>query len=107
MDKIEKIRAEIERRKQSLRAGICNPDAFTRKQKLEMLVASEELDRLNRFLDTLSEEPDNNMEDVNLEKEIKDTCRGYRINDSHEQELGKQDIENIARHFYELGKNSK
>ena len=48
------IRQEIERRKQSLRAGICNPDAFTRKQKLEMLVASEELDRFNRFLDTLA-----------------------------------------------------
>lgn len=47
------------------------------------------------------------QQEVDLEKEIKDTCRGYWINDSHEQELGKQDIENIARHFYELGKNSK
>ena len=45
--------------------------------------------------------------EVDLEKEIKDTCRGYRINDYHEQELGKHDIENIARHFYELGLNAK
>ena len=45
--------------------------------------------------------------EVDLEKEIRDTCRGYRINDYHEQELGKQDIENIARHFYELGLNAK
>lgn len=40
---------------------------------------------------------------VDLEKEIKDTCRGYRINESHEQELGKRDIENIAQYFFELG----
>lgn len=45
--------------------------------------------------------------EVDLEKEIKDTCRGYRINDYHEQELGKQDIENLARHFYELGLNAR
>ena len=45
--------------------------------------------------------------DVDLEKEIKDTCRGYRINESHEQELGKQDIENIARYFYKLGFNTR
>lgn len=42
-----------------------------------------------------------------LEKEIKDTCRGYRINDYHEQELGKHDIESIARRFYELGLNAR
>ena len=41
--------------------------------------------------------------EVDLEKEIKDTCRGYRINESHEQELGKRDIENIAQYFFELG----
>ena len=44
---------------------------------------------------------------VDLEKEIRDTCRGYRINDYHEQELGKQDIENIAHYFYELGLNAR
>ena len=57
-DIIQAIRDKIEQRKKSLRAGICNEEVFTRKQKNEMLVASEELDRLNRFLSTLEvEEP--------------------------------------------------
>ena len=56
MDKIEKILSEIERRKKSLRAGICNDQAFTRKQKNEMLVASEELSRLKRFIDSIPDE---------------------------------------------------
>lgn len=65
---IEKIKAEIERRKKSLRAGICNEEVFTRRQRTEMLVASEELDRLNRFLSTLeSEKP---MYQDGLEEEI-------------------------------------
>lgn len=59
------------------------------------------------FQQEQQEEPCKSLDEAYLEKEIKDTCREYRINDSHEQELGKQDIENIARHFYELGKNSK
>ena len=46
-----------------------------------------------------SENPMQKGLEVDLEKEIKDTCRGYWINDYHEQELGKHDIENIARHF--------
>ena len=64
---ISKIKAEIERRKKSLRAGICNEEVFTRKQRKEMLVASEELDRLNRFLSTLeSNEPTLTWGDVQL-----------------------------------------
>lgn len=50
---IQAIRNKIEQRKKSLRAGICDEEVFTRKQKNEMLVASEELDRLSRFLSTL------------------------------------------------------
>ena len=53
---LAKIKAEIERRKKSLRAGICNEEVFTKKQRIEMLVASEELGRLNRFLSTLESE---------------------------------------------------
>lgn len=46
--------------------------------------------------------------EVDLEKEISDTCRGYRIRgDFDGTELNKHDIENIARHFYELGLNAK
>ena len=55
------------------------------------------LEYIRSFIDNLE------TKDVDLEKEIKDTCRGYRINESHEQELGKRDIENIAYYFYELG----
>ena len=50
-----------------------------------------------------SENPMQEGFEVDLEKEIKDTCRGYWINDYHEQELGKHDIENIARHFAQWG----
>lgn len=52
----DRLRAEIERRQKSLRAGICNEEVFTKKQRNEMLVASEELDRLSRFLSTLESE---------------------------------------------------
>lgn len=59
--------------------------------------------KLNLLIDSLPQE----QPEVDLEKEIKDTCRGYRINDYHEQELGKQDIENIARRFFDLGLNAR
>lgn len=52
----DRLKAEIERRKQSLRAGICSKDAFTKEQKREMLVASEEIDRFNRIIDSLQQE---------------------------------------------------
>lgn len=61
------------------------------------------INRINDIIDSLQQE----QPEVDLEKEIKDTCCGYRINDYHEQELGKHDIENIAHHFYELGRNSR
>ncbi len=53
-DILQAIRDKIEQRKQSLRAGICNEEVFTRKQRNEMLVATEELSRLMSFLDTLA-----------------------------------------------------
>lgn len=54
-----------------------------------------------------NDELEQEQPEVDLEKEITDTCRGYRINDYHEQELGKHDIESIARRFYELGLNAR
>lgn len=51
---IQAIRNKIEQRKKSLRAGICNEEVFTVKQRNEMLVATEELSRLMSFLDTLA-----------------------------------------------------
>ncbi len=51
----DRLKAEINKRKKSLRAGICG-EAFTRKQKNEMLVASEALDMFNRIIDSLQQE---------------------------------------------------
>lgn len=53
-DMITTIKAKIEQRMKSLEAGICNEEVFTREQRKEMLVASEELSRLLSVLDTLA-----------------------------------------------------
>ena len=46
--------------------------------------------------------------EVNWGKEIYDTCRRYWIRGNFDvAELDKHDIENIARHFYELGLNAR
>ena len=62
--------------------------------------AKNELVSIISFLDSFEVEEPVGGE---FEKEIKDTCRSYWINDYHEQELGKHDIENIARHFAKWG----
>lgn len=100
---LAKIKAEIERRKKSLRAGICNEEVFTRKQRKEMLVASEELDRFNRFLSDLekSEKP--------MEQEDIDTEIGHwmdRLDDKYcllVSHYSIQDIKDTARHFAKWG----
>ncbi len=58
-------------------------------------IAEDYLRRVIDIIESLQQE----QSEVDLEKEIRDTCRGYRINDHYEQELGKQDIDNIARYF--------
>lgn len=45
--------------------------------------------------------------EVDLEKEVVSICKTYGITEHLDAELGPLDIKNIARHFYELGKNSK
>ena len=93
---LAKIKAEIERRKKSLRAGICNEEVFTRKQRKEMLVASEELDRFNRFLSDLekSEKPMDGLEEE-INKAMKsDLCP---------EEISNYDFCCIARHFAKWG----
>ena len=59
---------------------------------------------MNHFADVgKMEQPE-----VNWEKEIYDTCRRYWIRGNFDvAELDKHDIENIARHFYELGLNAR
>lgn len=98
---IQVIKAEIERRKKSLRAGICNEKVFTRKQRNEMLVASEELNRLSRFLSSLeSEKPINSSE--GLEQEIIKCWQDW-ISPSNEQSvegvLPLSEFAFYARHF--------
>ena len=98
---IQAIKAEIERREKSLRAGICNEEVFTRKQRKEMIVASEVLNRLNRFLSTLeSEKPINSSE--GLEQEIIKCWQDW-ISPSNEQSvegvLPLSEFAFYARHF--------
>lgn len=88
--------AEIEKRRDAALMRQHNLEAIGQETVLNEMVANE-LNRILSLLDTIE------TKEVDLEKEIKDTCRGYRINESHEQELGKRDIENIAHYFYELG----
>lgn len=99
---ISKIKAEIERRKKSLRAGICNEEVFTRKQRKEMLVASEELDRLNRFLSDLekSEKP---MNQDGLEEELEKEINEAMKSDLCPEEISNYDFCCIARHFAKWG----
>lgn len=101
MDKIARIRQEIERRLNILTNVYA--EQVERKDEEMMnyyhgkVIALEEL---RPFLDTLSEEPDKS-----LEEEM----------DRFFEEMPVQEHENvfedtyqmIARHFYELGKNSK
>lgn len=97
---IQAIRNKIEQRKKSLRAGICDEEVFTRKQKNEMLVASEELDRLNRFLSDLekSEKP-MNLEELEEEIERIVKCEKEFMNFQFKSQL----IGYIARHFAQWG----
>ena len=41
--------------------------------------------------------------EVNLEKEIRETCHGYRATDSYDATISKEGIGNIARYFFNLG----
>ncbi len=52
-------------------------------------------------LDTLE------TKDVDLDKEIRKTCRGYRATDSYDATISKEGIENIARYFFNLGLKAK
>ena len=97
-DILQAIRDKIEQRKKSLRAGICNEEVFTREQRNEMLVASEELDRLNRFLSTLEvEEPVCEELEKEIERIIE--CEKKFMNFQIRSQL----IGYIARHFAKWG----
>jgi hypothetical protein len=105
-----RLKAEIHKRKKSLLAGICG-EAFTRKQKNEMLVASEELDRFNRIIDSIQQE-----QPIDLEKEIENCFDGWYNDVTYGDcvictkegcSINLEDVRHIARHFYSLGCKAK
>jgi len=101
MDKIEKIRAEIERLKGQLIRGACAAQI-----EMETNCKDEAYNEVLAFLDTLEEEPVGEE----LEKEIEKTWLEYECyNEDYDKvaEMRWNEFENVARHFYELGKNSK
>jgi hypothetical protein len=102
----EKLLAEIERRRLSNR--YIDTDGYEN-ELLEIITSLQqemELPEKYQTPDWLFEEQE--QPEVDLEKEISDTCRSYRIRgDFDGAELNKHDIENIASHFYELGLNTK
>lgn len=104
MTTIDIIRAEIERRKKSLRAGICDEEVFTRKQRNDMLVASEELARLNRFLSTLeSEKPTLEGLEEELDKWRHNHFHGKRDDYFAGEYLERTSQLDLARHFAKWG----
>lgn len=93
MDKIEKIRKYIEERL------VYYPTIYTQ--------AGRELIDLRNLLDTLSEEPDKN-----LEEEMSRFIRTYFTKPHYDKDFiaevdWESSMRECARHFHELGKNSK
>lgn len=96
MNTIDQIKAEIERLKKQLVRGACAAQI-----QMETSCKDEAYNEVLSFLDTLQEQPV--CEDV--EMEIKETELEYQ----QRSERGEYpaSIESIARHFYELGRQSK
>ena len=97
MNKIEKIRKEIERLKST------NPSEYNYQNAEGYIWA---LDDILSFLDSLQQE----QQEVDLEKETK----SWILNECGPSDFSPfadhwcaDDIMATARHFYELGKNSK
>lgn len=90
MDKIEKIRKEIERRIRELDEQIV--DIYDSKAVLR----KDELQRLLSFLDTLKEEPDNGLEEE-MDRYF-DTMQVFEHENIFEETFHK-----IARHFAKWG----
>lgn len=99
MDKIEKIRAEIERRYayQKEMYSKTKPDGRPNDGWAESLAIMGELEELRDFIDTLEEEPDKDLDD-----EISRTYHDGSVADT--SDLDHTSYENIARHFAEWQK---
>jgi hypothetical protein len=116
----EKLIAEIERQQEQLRM-CCGERVFSGKEKRDMIVAYEEVDRLRTLITSLQQE----QPVVDLEKEIEDyayslphssTGSSAYVSDKRlpiarqfgiKHEWSFDYVEEIARHFYELGLNAR
>lgn len=90
MNTIDQIKAEIERLKGQLIRGACAAQV-----QLETTCKEEAYNEVLSFLDTLQEQPVK----IDIRKELA-SIEFMGVNDA-------RDTENIAHHFYELGKQSK
>lgn len=103
---IDKIKAEIERRKRQFRFA-CADDAFYHREKREMVVAYEELDRLLSFIESLEQEQDSNLDFQQFAKEMDAifALPASQTKNTEDEPLNWEYV--IAKHFYELGLNAK
>lgn len=96
------LKAEIERRKQSLRAAIYSDNAFTKEQKKEMLISSEEINRFNSIINSLQQK----HQEIDLEEEINRFLKSEEsttYENAGSYKVGIKDPKKIAYHFFELG----
>lgn len=102
MDKIARIRQEVGRLME------LNNASMESTKKISRISAAgyyEALVDVENFLDTLSEEPDKSLEE---EMEKFGECWPYPASfDGYDKDWVDELTEECAKHFYELGKNSK
>ena len=97
---VEKLIAEIERQQRRLLVLSCTKQVDIRR---DCILQNGVYEHILNFIASLQQE----QPEVELEKEIISTCKGYRITEHSDAELGALDIENIACYFYELGLNAR
>ena len=107
MDKIEKIRQEIERRRLHFNKEAEKYQALNYGYSQNCYGARDALRDIENFLDTLSEEPDKSMEqpEVDLEKEMDRFFEEMPVLEY--ENIFEETYQMIARHFYELGLNAR
>lgn len=88
----DKLIAEIERRQEQLRI-CCGDPVFSGKEKKDMIVAYEELERLRSIITSLQQE----QPEVDLEKEIDREIVKLHTAPCYNE------LHDFANHFYELG----
>ncbi len=100
------LRKEIERRRLHFNKEAEKYQALNNGYSQNCYGARDALRDLENFIDTLSEEPDKSLE-KELKKWRHEHFRGERDGHYSGEYLERNSQLEIARHFYELGKNSK